>query len=152
MTGIAYPTEGCLVWVASHSIHRRPDLWAQPDDFIPERFLPESTNTPLSPVPNAWRPFEKGPRNCIGQELAVIEVKIALALTARKFGLKSALDDPTWEERVVGFDGRKGDRGWDGPATRTSGIDNIDGDKLYQVLLGTAKPREGMPALCTWVK
>ena len=33
--------------------------------------------------PGAWRPFERGPRNCIGQELALIEGKVVLAAVTR---------------------------------------------------------------------
>lgn len=33
----------------------------------------------------AWRPFERGPRNCIGQELANIEARIILARAVRKY-------------------------------------------------------------------
>lgn len=33
----------------------------------------------------AWRPFERGPRNCIGQELATIEARVVMALVARRF-------------------------------------------------------------------
>ncbi|ROT42381.1 cytochrome P450 52A11 [Sodiomyces alkalinus F11] len=33
----------------------------------------------------AWRPFERGPRNCIGQELANIEARVILACAARKY-------------------------------------------------------------------
>lgn len=33
----------------------------------------------------AWRPFERGPRNCIGQELANIEARVILASTVRRY-------------------------------------------------------------------
>jgi hypothetical protein len=35
--------------------------------------------------PSAWRPFERGPRNCIGQELAMIEARLILASVARQY-------------------------------------------------------------------
>lgn len=35
--------------------------------------------------PSAWRPFERGPRNCIGQELANIEARVILALAVRRY-------------------------------------------------------------------
>lgn len=42
---------------------------------------------------NAWRPFERGPRNCFGQELALIETKVVLAVTLREFQIGSAFDE-----------------------------------------------------------
>jgi hypothetical protein len=34
---------------------------------------------------SAWRPFERGPRNCIGQELANIEARVIVACAARRY-------------------------------------------------------------------
>lgn len=43
-------------------------------------------------------PFELGPRNCIGQELAQLELKAILAMTIRDFDISSvwSKDDPEW--------------------------------------------------------
>jgi hypothetical protein len=38
--------------------------------------------------PSAWRPFERGPRNCIGQELANIEARVILACVVRKYAFE----------------------------------------------------------------
>ncbi|GKZ18947.1 hypothetical protein AbraIFM66951_001907 [Aspergillus brasiliensis] len=72
------------------------------DEFLPERWLGDTdTGLGLStdnvedkvdgpvatgriPV-SAWRPFERGPRNCIGQELANLEARVILACTVRRF-------------------------------------------------------------------
>ncbi|KAF3769409.1 cytochrome P450 [Cryphonectria parasitica EP155] len=51
------------------------------DDFVPERWLDDSPACPAS----AWRPFERGPRNCIGQELANIEARVILAMLTRRY-------------------------------------------------------------------
>ena len=69
-------------------MQRSPALWG-PDvhAFRPERFLAENAGTV---PPNAFRPFEKGPRNCIGQELALLEVKIILVLTIRRYDVRAA--------------------------------------------------------------
>ena len=38
-------------------------------------------------VPYSWMPFGSGPRNCIGQRLAYLEAKIALAHMVHNFDL-----------------------------------------------------------------
>ncbi|GJP97931.1 cytochrome P450 [Aspergillus niger] len=72
------------------------------DEFIPERWLGDADtglglstdnvedkgNGPVATarIPaSAWRPFERGPRNCIGQELANLEARVILACTVRRF-------------------------------------------------------------------
>jgi len=108
----------------------------------------------LVPLPNAWRPFEKGPRNCIGQELALIESRIAVALTIRTFEFEVQYDDEGWRDKVVGFDGKPEVPGSfeEGLKPEQGKVDNFMGDKAYQVLLGTAKPKEGMPSVVRRVK
>jgi len=51
---------------------------------------------------SAWRPFERGPRNCIGQELANIEARVILACAVRRYDFtKVGLG-----ELAVGDDGK----------------------------------------------
>jgi cytochrome P450 len=104
--GTVYPTANFMIWVNIHTIHRRPDLFPSPDEFIPERFLEQE-------IPkDAWRPFEKGPRSCIGQELALLEMKTVLALTIRDFEVRSAYEE--WDRKMGRekpgemLDGRRG--------------------------------------------
>lgn len=58
---------------------------------------------PWHPVKNAFRPWEMGPRNCIGQELASLELRLILALTAREFEMEPAYPEsaPTWQGQKV---------------------------------------------------
>ena len=79
--GRKYPTDGFMVWANPQTIQRDPEYWPKPDKLIPERWLVPSTD-PLHPVKGAWRPFEYGPRNCIGQELAIMEMKIILVMVS----------------------------------------------------------------------
>lgn len=52
------------------------------DQFLPERWLgKEAQKFPAG----AWRPFERGPRNCIGQELVYIEARVIIAMVARRY-------------------------------------------------------------------
>ena len=124
------PTEGLLVWSNHVAIHRNPDFWQQPEDFLPERWIVEKDD-PLSPAAKgAWRAFEYGPRNCIGQELAMLEVKLVLALTLREFTIESAYDE--WDKMKLPK----------GPKT-------VNGDRAYQILWGAAHPSDGFPCKVT---
>lgn len=69
-------------------------VWNDPETFRPDRFLP-----PNEQPKDGWRPFEKGPRRCIGHELAMIEMRALLLLTVRDFDFEPAYekDDPAIE-------------------------------------------------------
>lgn len=83
-TGKRYPTHGFLIFSCSAAVHRLEEFWPEPRKCIPERWIvPEGD--PLHPYKGAFRPFELGPRNCIGQEMAMLELRIILAMTAREF-------------------------------------------------------------------
>ncbi|KAE8143702.1 cytochrome P450 [Aspergillus pseudotamarii] len=92
------PTDGFVVWDGNFAIHRSPDVWPRPNEFIPERFLVTDENDPLHPPKNAWRFFELGPRGCIGQHLATVEIKLVLALVARRFDVECAWDE--WDSQL----------------------------------------------------
>lgn len=74
------------LWVVHTCFGRNPELFPQPDMFDPDRFL-----APPGTIPSgAWRPFEKGPRCCIGQGLTLIEIKLALVVLCRRFDFSLA--------------------------------------------------------------
>ena len=123
-----------MVWVISHSIQRSPDLWPSPNSFIPERWLVKEGD-PLFPVKGAWRPFELGPRQCIGIELAMIETKVIMALMLRSFDTKAAYKELDAKDVEAGVK----------PRVRTT----PDGERAYQVRIATAKPVGGMPVRVT---
>jgi len=137
-TGNMRPTDGCILWTTSITMHRDSAYWPDAHAFQPERFLPENAE---KLVPDAYRPFEKGQRNCIGQELALIELKIVLALTVREFDVKAAYD----ELETLDGDGSL----WAKIPGKDAGPQECFGDEMYQILLAAAKPREGMPARVT---
>ena len=90
--GRSFPTGDFLVLPCTQLIHIDPALWPQPDSFIPDRFL-VGPDDPLYPVKGAWRGFEHGPRNCIGQELAMLEMKVILLLVSRTYDFQPAYDE-----------------------------------------------------------
>lgn len=121
--GRDYPTDKCLVWLISHAIQRDPAYWPQPDRFLPERWLAPPGDA-LHPVKGAWRPFEHGPRACIGKELSMIEMKIVMVLVAREFDI-----DVVYEQL---------DKVAVAKGTRT-----VDGERAYQ--LGMGQPSGNLP-------
>jgi cytochrome P450 len=82
-TGEEYCIDGMITYSCLSIIHRDPAVYGDnAEDWVPERWLGEAGKS----IPaTAWRPFERGPRNCIGQELANLESRIILAMVARKY-------------------------------------------------------------------
>lgn len=97
-TGRIYSTEHDSTLITGvPTMHYRPDVWERPTEFLPERWV-VGEDDPLYPrFGHAWRAFEWGPMSCIGQELAVIELKMALLFTVREIELKVALDE--WDQK-----------------------------------------------------
>ena len=90
--------DGLRVYPCHWLIHRNPKVWgADALEFRPERWLDEDYVGKLPA--GAWRPFERGPRNCIGQELAMMEAKVVLCAVVRGFEFR--------KEGLNGLDGEK---------------------------------------------
>ncbi|KAF2470712.1 cytochrome P450, partial [Lindgomyces ingoldianus] len=89
--GNIYPTEGLATTLMNHFVHRNPRVWTRPNEFLPEHWLVELRHDlNSSQSSSAYRPFEQGPRNCIGQALAHNDMCIVQILTARTFDIVPA--------------------------------------------------------------
>jgi cytochrome P450 len=73
---------GTVIAVDLYSLHRRPDLWPDPDRFRPERFLEQR------PAKYTWLPFGADERSCIASHFAITEIRVVL----RKLALQARLE------------------------------------------------------------
>lgn len=67
---------GSDVFIIPYLIHRREDIWEQPESFLPGRFAPERERERHK---FAYFPFAAGPRQCIGDFFAMVEMQLHLA-------------------------------------------------------------------------
>ncbi len=88
--GVSYPIKDQFIISVQHITHFNPEYFPDPTRFLPDRFL-ESYEPKAHRY--AWRPFERGPRACMGQELAMDELRILLLLTARWIDFETVLPE-----------------------------------------------------------
>jgi cytochrome P450 len=73
------------VFVPIINLHYDKRYWDEPEKFKPERFAPEKRNSIDRFV---YLPFGGGPRICIGNNFALLEMQIAVILFYRNFRFK----------------------------------------------------------------
>jgi cytochrome P450 len=79
LDGVSMPRD-MVVLVVPYGVHRRADLFPDPERFDPSRFLPEAE---AERHKLAWLPFGAGPRVCIGNHFAMMEAQLVLAKILR---------------------------------------------------------------------
>ncbi len=84
---------GTVVFGSIYLTHRREDLYPEPLEFKPERFLERQFS------PYEYLPFGGGSRRCIGLALAQLEMKLVLATILRDFDLILAEKKPVQAKR-----------------------------------------------------
>jgi cytochrome P450 len=124
--GKQYPTNiSTLICPVQHTWQMSADVFPDPDTFNPDRFIDMEKAGMI-----AWRPFERGHRACIGQALAMEEMKTVLLYTVQFFDLSCHDLKPNKTPRVS----------W-------TKMDTVFGDRAFQEFLTEAKPRDGMPMM-----
>ncbi|XP_020521344.1 cytochrome P450 97B2, chloroplastic isoform X5 [Amborella trichopoda] len=117
--GYAIPA-GTDIFISVYNLHRSPYFWEQPHEFEPERFLGprkgegiegwagfDPSRSPGALYSNeivadfAFLPFGGGPRKCVGDQFALMESTVALAMLLRKFNVELR-DPPDQVELVTG--------------------------------------------------
>ncbi len=72
---------GTNVLISVYTLHRHPEYWTDPDLFNPERFEGDAKKG----VSEAFIPFGYGPRTCIGNHFALMEIQLALCMIIKEF-------------------------------------------------------------------
>ncbi|KAK8123977.1 cytochrome P450 [Apiospora kogelbergensis] len=84
--GRSHCLDGTIIYNCESMIHRDPAIYGDTaDHFRPERWLGDSHSASSKVPASAWRPFERGPRNCIGQEFANIEIRVIISLVVLRY-------------------------------------------------------------------
>lgn len=106
---------GADLFISVYNLHRSPHLWSEPDAFVPERYDEKFENpgfngkwagydpsalSPSAMYPNevssdfAFIPFGGGARKCVGDQFAVVEAAVMLAVLLRRFEFSFPTDGP----------------------------------------------------------
>ena len=76
---------GTDFFISVWNLHRNPRLWENPDKFDPDRF-PLDERMPNEVTQNyAYLPFGGGQRKCVGDQFALFESIVTLAMVCRRF-------------------------------------------------------------------
>ncbi len=81
--GYAIPAKSVILMIP-YVTHRHPAFWEEPERFDPERFTPERA---AARPRYAYFPFGGGPRQCIGNNFALMEAHLILATVAQRYHL-----------------------------------------------------------------
>ncbi|KAI1327216.1 cytochrome P450 [Xylariaceae sp. FL0255] len=104
IAGITVP-EKTHVGVHQLSAYHSEANFHRAREFIPERWLSESTTDPNSPFFNdrrdVHRPFSFGPRDCIGRNLAQHEMRLILAKMLWNFDLVLDKSCDNWDDQKI---------------------------------------------------
>jgi cytochrome P450 len=86
---------GALIILSPYTLHRHAQFWQQPEDFNPDRFISENQTR------YSYIPFGGGPHLCIGNNFAMIEAQLILAISAQRFRFNLQPGSPVEAEPLV---------------------------------------------------
>lgn len=82
--------KGCTVAIGTFKVHRRGDIYANPDVFDPDNFLPERTQNRHY---YSFIPFSAGPRSCVGRKYAMLKLKVLISTILRNYKITSKVKE-----------------------------------------------------------
>ncbi|KAF5379710.1 hypothetical protein D9615_005671 [Tricholomella constricta] len=117
----SYVPKGTSTFIPFFSLHRDPRCFSPlPDAFLPERWLPPAQQAELEPGlftdteqenstvvlnANAFIPFSVGPSNCVGKNLAWMEMRMLVCRLVQAFEMRfgEGYDPGRWEEDMLDY-------------------------------------------------
>ncbi|MCS7020008.1 MAG: cytochrome P450 [Cytophagales bacterium] len=96
------------VLISPYVTHRHPDLWEQPERFIPERFAKEEVRKIAQPGKFQYLPFGGGARMCIGYNFAQTEMLLVLAVILPHYSMKLPSQHAVQAEPLITLRPKKG--------------------------------------------
>jgi hypothetical protein len=139
LNGQLLPTNGFNIIIVQQTVHQNPRVWIRPKDFIPERWL-VGPDHELYPPQNAYRPFDIGPRACIGVSMVMAEIKIVMIMAARTVTVTPAYDEWDYLQAEKGGIWKK-----IVDSIGTEVINTVHGDRVYQSEKAGTHPADGYP-------
>lgn len=80
--------KGMDIWIPVYAIQTDPDIYQEPDIFDPERFDPSMMKSRHS---SAFLSFGGSHRNCVSEELGMMQTKVAIITLIKNFRLHKSL-------------------------------------------------------------
>ena len=77
--------QGTMIGISIYEMHRHKAYWSSPEEFQPERFSEENRKT-TAPY---YMPFGAGPRLCIGNNFAMLEMQLTLQSILSKYNIET---------------------------------------------------------------
>ena len=87
-----------IIIMSPYTTQRHPAFWESPDQFHPDHFLPEAEK---SRPRYAYFPFGGGPRLCIGDSFAKVEMMLLVTAVYQKYRLRLLPDHPIVADPLV---------------------------------------------------
>jgi len=99
LNGLSLPKD-TIIEISSYAVHHNPEYYPNPDQFLPERFLPENKH---KLIPYSYLPFSDGPRACVGMRFALQEMKLCIAKLVLRYRFAPTDGTPQRPEFIKGI-------------------------------------------------
>ncbi|KAF2001354.1 cytochrome P450 [Amniculicola lignicola CBS 123094] len=100
--------QGTVVNIPHYAAYHSASNFKDPDEFVPERWLPEGQEDYGLDRKSVLQPFSYGPRNCLGMNLAYHEMRLVLASVLWHFDVEFCEESEGWPNQLVWILWKKG--------------------------------------------